>query len=87
MFFCGEYCYSCMLCDQRGSLRGEFGIEGSAVVDFAVSFCCPLCVIGQHRLELKSRFGAQKAVVVAPTQNVVVTAVPVGAPEDVSMSR
>ena len=76
-----------MLCDQRGSLRGEFGIEGSAVVDFAVSFCCPLCVIGQHRLELKSRFGAQKAVVVAPTQNVVVTAVPVGAPEDVSMSR
>ena len=91
-------CFNCfppinvlMVCSQRGKVRTAFNIKGSCLEDLLLSLLCHDCVVAQNTLEVQSRL-LQNQVRVTPqmpkgNQIVVVQAVPVGAPEAVSMIR
>ncbi|KAL2255523.1 hypothetical protein VTK26DRAFT_3188 [Humicola hyalothermophila] len=63
---CGKWCFGwCIIncftgaggnilaCIQRGKVREDRGIEGSACGDFCASLCCPCCVMIQQYKELE----------------------------------
>ena len=88
---CCPYINVFMLCTQRGKVRSAFNIQGNCLEDFVYSYCCSACVLGQSQMEVQSRLLPNQVQVIPQmpkgNQVVMVQAVPVGAPEAVSMDR
>ncbi len=52
------------ICNVRGKVRENKGIDGGAVGDFFATFCCPFCVVIQiaQEMAVSTPFGAGESI-------------------------
>ena len=70
MCCCTLGCCLYLPCSLRSNIRNNHNIKGSLTRDAFDIYCCTICAMAQHHLELQTRFGVLPSTTIVPSSNI-----------------